>query len=56
MEQKEDLLILDLCNNGINFILGICSMNTDTVYYLQKTPDKIIQTEEREKKFKYMDA
>ena len=31
-------------------------MNTDTVYYLQKTPDKIIQTEEREKKFKYMEA
>ena len=53
-EQKGDLLIRGLCQNGIDSVYGMHVLNTDTKSYLVKTPEKCIQEEERANKKIYL--
>ena len=54
-EQKEDLLIRDLWQNGIDSVHDIHVVNTYAKYHLAKPPEKWLQEVEREKKIMYLD-
>ena len=43
MEQKGDLLIRDLCQNGNNSVHDMRVVNTDAKSHLAKTPEKCLQ-------------
>ena len=42
-EQKGDLLIRDLCQNGINSVHDMRVVNTDAKSHTDKTPEKCLQ-------------
>ena len=55
-EEKGDLLIRDIWTQGKDSIHNMHVVNTDTVSYQSKIPDKCLGTAEREKKRKYLNA
>ena len=55
-EEKEDLLIWDLWAQGTESIHDIRVVNTDAVSYQSKTQEKCLETTERQKKSKYLNA
>ena len=55
-EQKGDLLISDLFQNGTDGVHGMRVVNTDAKSHLAKTLEKCLQEAEREKKMMYLEA
>ena len=55
-EQKGDLLIHDLWQNGTDSVHNMRVVNTDAKYYLGKQPEKCLQEAERENKWMYLEA
>ena len=55
-EQKGDLLIRDLWNNGTNSFHNMRFVNTDAKSHSGKTPKKCLQEAERAKKRMYLEA
>ena len=55
-EEKGDLLIQDIWNQGMDSIHNMLVVNTDAVSYQSNTPDKCIETAKLEKKRKYLNA
>ena len=55
-EQKGDLLIRDLWNNGIDSVHNMRVENTDSKSHLAKTPEKCLQEAEEVKKKIYLEA
>ena len=53
-EQKGDLLICDLCNNGTEITQGMRVVNTDAKSHVGKPPEKCIQEAERAKNPVYL--
>ena len=49
-EQKEDLLICDLWQNGTNSVHGMRGVNNDAKSHSEKTLEKCLQGAERGKK------
>ena len=56
LDQKGYLLIQNLWNRGMDIIHGMCVVNTDALSHLNKSLEHFLQTEEKEKKNKYMDS
>ena len=54
MEQKEYLLIHDLCQRGNDIIHNMCVVNTGTLSRQNNSPEKCLQTTEKDNKKKYM--
>ena len=46
-EQKVDLLIQDLWQQGTDSVHDMCVVNTDALSYVQKTPEKCLHKSER---------
>ena len=55
-EQKGDLLIRDLLQNGTNSVHEMRVMNTDSKNHAVKTPENCLQEAERGKKRMYLEA
>ena len=55
-EEKGGLLIQDIWTQGTDSIHDMCAGNTDAVSYQSKTPEKCLETAEREKKSNYLNA
>ena len=55
-EEKGGLLIRDLWMQGMDSICDMRVVNTDSVFYQSKTPEKCLETYEREEKKKYLRA
>ena len=55
-EQKGNLLIRELRQNGTDSVHNMGVVNTDTKSHLAKTPEKCLQEAEREKKNMYLEA
>ena len=55
LEQKGDLLILDLWELGIDCVLEIRVMSTYAASYLHKIIEERLDVAERENKHKYLD-
>ena len=55
-EQKGDLLICDLCQNGTDSVHNTRVVNTDAKYHSEKTPKKCLEEAERAKKKMYLEA
>ena len=55
-EEKGDLLIQDLCTQGMDSIHDMLFVNSDAVSYQSKTPEKCIDNAKREKKKKYLNT
>ena len=56
MEQKGDLLISDLWQNGIYSVHDMRVVNTDARSHLEKPPEKFLQEAERAKKRIYLES
>ena len=56
MEQKGDLLMCDLWQNGTYSVYYMRVVNTDSEYHSAKTPEKCLQEAERVKKKMYLEA
>ena len=56
MEQKGDLLIRDLWQQGTDSVHDIRVMNTDSLSYVRRSPEKCLQEAERGKKKIYLEA
>ena len=54
--ERRGLLILDLWTQGTGSIHDMRVVNTDAIYYQFKTPEKCLETDEQEKKKKYLRA
>ena len=54
-ENKGDLLIHDLWQNGTDSVQNMHFLNTDANPHLEKTPEKCLQEAEREKKKMYLE-
>ena len=55
-EQKGDLLIRDLCQNGTDSVHDMSVVNTDAKTHAVKTPEKCLQEAGRGKKRMYLEA
>ena len=55
-EQKGDLLIRDLWQNGTGSVHDMCVVNTDAKFHLAKTLEKYLKEEDRAKKKMYLGA
>ena len=55
-EQKGDLLIHELWQNGTDSVHDMLVVNTDAKSHISKTPDKCLQEAERGKKRMYLEA
>ena len=55
-EDQADLLIQDLSTQGTDSIHDMRVVNTDNVSYQFKTPVKCLETNDREKKRKYLNT
>ena len=55
-EQKGDLLICDLWQNGTDSVHEMHVVNTDAKSHSEKTPEKCLQEVERAKKKIYMEV
>ena len=55
-EEKGGLLIQDIWTQGTDSIHDMCAGNTDAVSYQSKTPEKCLETAEREKKSNYLNS
>ena len=55
-EQKGDLLIRDLWQQGTDSVHDMCVVNTDALLYLEKAPEKCLHKAEKVKKKMYMEA
>ena len=55
-EQKGDLLIRDLWQQGTDSVHEMRVVNTDALLYVRKTPEKCLQETERGKKKMYLEA
>ena len=55
-DPKGDIIIRDLCTQEKDSIYNMRVVNTDTTSYQAKTPDKFLETAEKEKNMKYLDA
>ena len=56
MEQKGDLLIRDLCQNGTDSFHDMRVMNTDAKTHAVKTPEKCLQEVDRGKNWMYLES
>ena len=56
MEQKGDLLICDLWQNGTDSVHDMHVVNIDAKSHSAKTPEKCLQEVEREKKKMYLES
>ena len=54
IEQKGDLLIRDLWNNGTDSVHNMSVVNTDARSYLEKSPERCLEEAERGKKKMYL--
>ena len=55
-EQKGDLLIRDLWQQGLDSVHDMHVVNTDALSYVQKTPEKCLHKAERGNKKMYLEA
>ena len=55
-DKKGYLLIRDIWAQGTEIIHDMCVVNPNAVSYQSKTPDTFLETDEREKKKKYINA
>ena len=55
-EIKGDLPIRDIWMQGTDSIHNMCVLNTDATSYQSQTPEKCLETVEKDKKEKYLDA
>ena len=55
-EKKGDILICDLCQRGTDIIHNMCVMNTDTLSNWNESPEKCLQTAEKENKKNYLES
>ena len=55
-EQKGDLLIRYLWQQGTDSVHDMCGVNTDTLLYIRRSPEKCLQEAERGKKKMYLEA
>ena len=55
-EQKGDLLIRDLWQNGTDSVHDMCVVNTDTKSHSEKPPEKCLPEAELAKKKMYLEA
>ena len=55
-EQKGDLLIRELSQNGTDSVHDTCVVNTDAKSHFVKTPEKFLHEGERGKKRMYLEA
>ena len=55
-EQKGDLLIRDLCQNGRDSVNDMRVVNTDAKSYWGRTPEKCLEEAEKGKKKMYLEA
>ena len=55
-EQKGDLLIRDLWQRGTDSVHNMRVVNTDTLTYLKKAPEKCLHEAEKGKKKMYLEA
>ena len=55
-ELKEDILIKYLWRQGTDSIHDMRVVNTDTASYQYKNPNKCLETADKEKNKKYLDA
>ena len=55
-EQKGDLLIQDLWQQGKDSVHEMRVVNTDTLSYVRKSPEKCFHNAERGKKKMYLEA
>ena len=53
-EQKVDLLIRDLWNNGTDSVHDMHIVNTDAKSYWEKSPERCLEEAERSKKKMYL--
>ena len=56
MDQKGNLLIRDLCQNGTDSFRDMPVVNTDDKSHMSKAPEKCLQEAERGKKWMYLEA
>ena len=56
MEQKGDLIIQDLWQQGTNSFHDMCVVNTDTLTYQMKEPETCLHEAEKGKKKMYLEA
>ena len=55
-EQKGDLLIRELWQNGRDSVHNMCVVNTNAKYHSAKTPEKCLEEAEKGKKGMYTEA
>ena len=55
-EEKGDLLIRGLWDRATDLIVDVRISNTDAKSYRSRTPAKVLESQEREKKKKYLEA
>ena len=55
-EQKGDLLLWDLWQNGTDSVHNMCVVNTDAKSYWEKSPKRCLEEAERSKKKMYLEA
>ena len=55
-EQKCDILIRDLWQQGTDSVHDMCVVNTDALLYVRRSPEKCLQEAKRVKKKMYLEA